>query len=456
VIEARDYIPRAYGPPVVEFMYKTPKCALYAPPGFGKTAMVYTLLDHLLLAGSGFFPALVIAPKMVCDLTWPKEVQKWKQFAHIRVSKVLGTPAERADALIREADVYVINFDNLPWLVERMGEHWPFRIIVIDESTRIKGFRLKKGRKRAHLLSTVIEKAGRVIELSGTPAPNGLRDLWGQLYFVDKGARLGHSYGAFMDRWFTVSQYDNSVKPRPHAEKEIYAAISDITLALRPEDWFDIDEPIEIQREVTLPPDAMKQYEKMEKEFFLEIGDSEIDALNAMALSQKLLQIASGSMYDNEKNVHLIHEAKLDMLESIIEESGGESILVAYHYQFEVEMLRKRFPNIVMFKGVKEQDAWNRGEIALMAAHPMSAGHGIDLQDGGRILVFLTQTWNLEYRLQIIERIGSVRQLQSGNPRAVLIYDIIASGTIDEEVLAAAEGKLTVQQSLMAARALRQ
>lgn len=454
-MEARDYIPRAYGPLAVDFMYKNPKCALWAPPGFGKTAMVYSLLDLLMLAGSGFFPALVIAPKAVVDMVWPKEVLKWKQFSHIRVSKILGTPAQRADALIRDADVYVINFDNLTWLIDRMGEHWPFKIIVIDESTRIKGFRLKKGRKRASSLATVIEKAGRVIELSGTPAPNGLRDLWGQLYFLDRGARLGHGYTAFMDRWFNVSQYDGSIKPRPNASGEIYKALEDITLALRPEDWFDIDEPICQVREVELPPDARALYKKMEDEYFLEIGDSEIDALNAMALSQKLLQIASGSMYDNERKVHLIHEAKLDMLESIINESGGENVLVAYHYQFEVEMLRKRFPHIVMFKGKKDQDAWNRGEIALMAAHPQSAGHGIDLQDGGRILVFLTQTWNLEYRLQIIERLGPVRQLQSGHPRAVLIYDIIASETLDEEVLATAEGKLTVQNALMCARALR-
>lgn len=455
MIEARDYVPRAYGPPAVKFMYENLRCCLWAPPGFGKTAMVYSLVDLLMLAGSGFFPALVVAPKMVCDLTWPKEVQKWKQFSHIRVSKILGTPAQRADALLTEADVYVINYDNLQWLITRMKDHWPFRILILDESTKVKGFRLTKGRKRAAALDSIIDKCGRVVELSGTPAPNGLRDLWGQLYFVDKGARLGHSYTAFMDRWFAVNQYDGSIIPRPNANDEIYKAIGDVTMALRPEDWFDIHEPIEVPREVKLPPDAMTLYVKMEKEFFLQIGTSEIDALNAMALTQKLLQMASGSMYDNNKAVHQIHEAKLDALESIIAESGGENVLVAYHYKFEVDMLRKRFPNIVMFSGKKDQDAWNAGKIPLMAIHPQSAGHGIDLQDGGRILAFLTQTWNLEYRLQVIERIGPVRQLQSGHPRAVLIYDIIAVDTLDEEVLSTIGGKVTAQSALMAARALR-
>lgn len=454
MLEARDYTPRAYGPPCVDFMYRNPNCALWAPPGFGKTGMVYKLLDCLLMAGSGFFPALVVAPKMVCDLTWPKEAQKWKQFQHIRVSKILGTPAQRADALIRDADLYVINFENLPWLIERMGEHWPFKILIVDESTKLKGFRLKKGRKRASMLGTVVEKCGRVIELSGTPAPNGLRDLWGQLYFLDKGRRLGNSYTAYMDRWFTVSQYDGSITPRPNASGEIYAALADITLALRPEDWFDIDEPIQQTREVKLPPDAMKLYEKMENEYFLEIGGGEIDALNAMALGQKLAQMASGSMYDNDKAVHHIHDAKLDSLESLIEESGGENVLVAYHYKFEIDMLRKRFPHIVEFTK-KQQDPWNAGKIPLMCVHPQSAGHGIDLQDGGRILVFLTQTWNLEHRLQVIERVGPVRQLQSGHPRAVMIYDIIAVDTLDEEFLSVAEGKISVQNALMAARALR-
>lgn len=455
MIEARDYVPRAYGPPCVDFMYRNKRCALWAPPGFGKTGMVYKLIDLLMMAGSGFFPVLVVAPKMVADMTWPTEVKKWKQFEHIRVKKIMGSPAERADALLRPADVYIINFDLLPWLIERMGDHWPFKMIVLDESTKVKGFRLKKGRKRAAMLATVTQKAGRVIELSGTPAPNGLKDLWGQLYFLDAGQRLGHSYTAFMDRWFQTNQYTGAIVPRPNANDEIYTALADVTLALRPEDWFNIDDPVYQVKEVELPPDARTLYKKMEDEFFLEIGDSEIDALNALALSQKLAQMASGSMYDNDKNVIFLHEAKLDALESIIEESGGENVLIAYHYQFEVQALKKRFPNIVMFKGKKDQDAWNRGEIPLMAIHPQSAGHGIDLQDGGRILAFLTQTWNLEHRLQVIERIGPVRQFQSGHPRAVMIYDIIATDTLDEDFLAAGAGKLSVQSALMAARALR-
>ena len=455
MIEARDYIPRAYAPQVVDFMYRTPKCAVWAPPGFGKTAMTYTLVDLLMLAGSGFLPVLVVAPLMVANLTWPKEVLKWKQFEHIRVQRITGTAAQRADALIREADVYVINFENLTWLIDRMKDNWPFRILVIDESTKVKGFRHKRGRRRAASLDSIIDKCGRVIELSGTPAPNGLKDLWGQLYFLDGGARLGRTHTDFLNRWFIQNQYDGTTTARPNADGEIHAAVADISVALRPEDWFNIDEPIIQTREVQLPPDAMKAYEKMETEYFLQFGDDEIDALNAMALSQKLLQMASGMLYSNERVAIPVHEAKLDALESIINESGGEPVLVAYHYKFEPDMMRKRFPDLRVFRGKKDQDDWNAGKIPLMMVHPQSAGHGIDLQDGGRILVFLTQTWNLEHRLQVIERIGPVRQLQSGHPRAVMVYDILAVDTLDEEVLATANGKLTVQNALMAARALR-
>src|SRR5665213_2758560 len=233
MIEARDYIPRAYGPPCVDFMYRNPRCAIWAPPGFGKTAMVYTLVDQLLLTGSSFFPVLVVAPLMVANLTWPKEVLKWKQFQHIRVSRITGTPAQRADALIRDADVYVINYENLTWLIDRMKDHWPFRILVIDESTKVKGFRHKKGRKRSASLDSIISKCGRVIELSGTPAPNGLKDLWGQVYFLDGGARLGRTHTDFMNRWFIQNQYDGTTTARPKANDEIHTALADIAIALR-------------------------------------------------------------------------------------------------------------------------------------------------------------------------------------------------------------------------------
>lgn len=457
MIIAKDYTPREYGPLATGFMLKNPYCALWAKPGMGKTALVYTVLDILKLAGSGYFPVLVIAPKKVCEMTWPAEQQKWRQFADLRVVPILGTKDQREAALLERGDIYVINYDNIQWLVQRLGTQWPFRILVLDESTRIKSYRPKGGGKRSASLATIADLCGRVIELSGTPSPNGLKDLWGQLWFLDKGERLLPTYTAFLDRWFTVDRYTNEIVPKPNAEKEIYERIADVTLSLRPEDWFDIDEPLFIERRVELEPEAVKLYEKMENEFFLQLGDGdiEIDAVNAMALSTKLLQIASGTVYDNEGATVPIHDAKVEALRSIMEESGGEPILTVYQYRSQIPALQTAFPGTRVFRTKKDQDDWNAGRISHMLIHPEGAGHGVDLQDGGRTMVFFTGTWNLEHRLQVIERMGPMRQLQSGHPRAVMIYDLVASGTIDVDVMARMFGKLTVQEALMAARAVR-
>lgn len=451
----RDYVPREYGPLATGFILKNPYCALWAKPGMGKTALVYAALDALKIAGSGFFPALVLAPKKVCELVWPVENQKWTQFADLRVVPLFGTKEQREKRLMQRGDIYVINYELLPWLVQRFGANWPFKILIADEATKLKNFRLKHGGIRSSALGGLIDKFGRVIELSGTPAPNGLKDLWGQLYFLDKGKRLGNSYTAFLDRWFTEDPYTNEIVPKANAFGEIYAAIADITLALRPEDWFDIDEPIFMEKRVDLPPDALKLYERMENEFFLKLDENEIDAKNAMALSTKLLQIASGTVYDNEGATVPIHDAKIEALRSIMEESGGEPVLTVYQYRSQIKALQAAFPGTRVFKTKQDQDDWNAGRIQHMLIHPDSAGHGVDLQDGGRTIVFFTGTWNLEHRLQVIERCGPMRQLQSGHPRAVMVYDLIANDTIDIEVLARMQGKLTTMEALMVARAVR-
>lgn len=453
---AREYTPWQYQRLASAFILNNPYCALWAKPGLGKTSVVYSVLDILKIAGSNFFPALVLAPKKVCELTWPVEQHKWAQFSGLRVVSLLGDKAQREAQLQKPGDIYVLNYELLPWLVSRLRGVWPFKILILDESTKVKNFRLRGGGLRASALGGLVDKFGRVIELSGTPSPNGLKDLWGQLYFLDKGKRLGATYGAFMDRWFTKNEYSGEIVPKPNADADIHAAIADITLALRPEDWFNIDEPLFMEKRVELPPEAMKLYEKMETEFFLELGDEcEIDALNAMALSTKLLQIASGTVYDNEGATVPIHDAKIEALRSIMEESGGEPVLTVYQYRSQITALQAAFPGTRVFKTKKDQDDWNAGRIQHMLIHPDSAGHGVDLQDGGRTMVFFTGTWNLEHRLQVIERIGPVRQLQSGHPRAVMIYDLIANDTIDSEVLARMQGKLTVQEALMAARAVR-
>lgn len=453
----RDYIPRAYGPLATGFMLDNPYCALWAKPGMGKTALTYTVIDILKFAGYNVFPILVLAPKKVCELTWPVEQLKWCQFQDLRIVPLFGDKATREANLKLPGDVYVINYELIPWLVSRLRGVWPFRMLIVDEATKLKNFRQKGGGIRSSALAGLIDKFGRVIELSGTPSPNGLKDLWGQLYFLDKGQRLFPTYTQFIDRWFTEDPYTKDIVPKPHAFDEIHARIADITMSLRPEDWFDIDEPIFVEKRVQLPPEAMALYDKLETEFFLEWEDTgqELDAVNAMALTTKLLQMASGTVYDNEKATVFIHDAKVEMLRSVMEESGGEPILTVYQYRSQIAALKDAFPGTRVFKTKKDQDDWNAGRIQHMLIHPDSAGHGVDLQDGGRTMVFFTGTWNLESRLQVIERIGPMRQLQSGHPRAVMIYDLIANDTVDIELLARMQGKLSVMEALMAARAVR-
>jgi len=438
------------------FIINTPRCALWAVPGLGKTATVYSVLNILKMAGSNFFPVLVIAPLKVCELVWPSEQRKWDAFHDLRVIPIIGEKQIRDDALMRRGDVYVINYENVPWLVQRLGTKWPFKIVVADESTKLKNFRLKGGGVRSSALAQIAKNTGRWINLTGTPSPNGLKDLWGQTWFQDFGSRLGYTYTKFMDRWFYVNAYDHTIEPREGAKAEIYGALSDITLALRAEDWLDVRRPQPFIREVELPPEARAMYKTMERDFFIELAETKhITAANSAALSSKLLQMASGCVYDANHVAHFVHDAKIENLRSLMEELD-EPLLLSYWFKFEVPMLQKAFPDdFRVFKGKKDEDDWNAGKIRLMGVHPASAGHGINLQWGGRAIAFFTQTWDLELRQQVIERIGPVRQLQSGFDRAVLIYDLIARDTLDGEVLERTASKRSVQEALMLARAHR-
>lgn len=303
---------------------------------------------------------------------------------------------------------------------------------------------------------------GRFIELTGTPAPNGLKDLWGQLWFLDYGGRLGSSYAQFLQRWFVVEAYTRQVVPRAKAEEEIRGLLADCTLAFRAEDWFDIQAPVVSRREVRLPDEATKLYRQMERDFFVKIRelegekrDAEVTAKIAMTLSTKLLQMASGSVLDDAKVARHIHDAKLDDLESLINELGGENLIVVNQFVHEAKMIQQRFPHARVFKGRAEEKAWNEGTVPLLILHPQSGGHGINLQHGGRAMAFFSPTWNLEHRAQVIDRIGPVRQKQSGYDRAVLVFDLVAQNTLDNEVIDRTDDKKSVMDSLMEARAHR-
>jgi SNF2 family DNA or RNA helicase len=447
------FSPKAYQVIGAKFLYEHPRCNLWATPGMGKTSMVLMLLDWLKLAGSAFFPVLVIAPKRVCELVWPAEIAKWDDFKDLRVSLILGTARQRADALVAPADIYIINFDNVQWLVKELGDKWPFKIVAADESTRLKSFRLRQGGARAQSLSRIARHVGRWINLTGTPSPNGLSDLWGPMWFVDFGQRLGASYTAFMRRWFSIDMYTHAVTPLACADKEIHEAIADCTLALRAEDWFDIHQPVVTEVPVKLPDAAMKLYKEMERDFYIELDATGITAVNAMAKSMKCLQLASGSVYDANHIVHEVHNAKLEGLQSVIDEMGGEPIIVVFWFKFDAYMLQNAFPKARLYDGKRTEDEWNAGKIQMLLLQPASAGHGVNLQHGGRCIVFWSYVWDLDMRYQPIERLGPTRQLQSGYTRAVLVYDLVALGTLDEAVLSRLDGKKSVQDSLMDARA---
>lgn len=421
----------------------------------GKTSAIYKLFELLKMCGSNYFPILVIGPLPVARDVWPAEQQKWKDFAGMRVVPIIGsTPRQRICALLLHGDVYTINYENLVWLQEHFGDKWPFKIVIADESTKLRGYRLKgQGGKRATALGKVAHLTGRWINLTGTPSPHGLESLWGQQWFVDFGHRLGNSYTDFMKRWFIVDPYTREVAPRPNARPEIYAALSDCAIALRAEDWLDVKKPHFFQKFVTLPPDARVHYKTMEKQFFVDMPEGKIVAWAAVAKSGKLIQMASGSVYNTETKIaHHIHDAKVEALRSLYDELG-ENLLVVYHFKFDIDRILKEFPEARVYKGKAEEDLWNSGKLGMLLVHPQSAGHGLSLQHGGRAVCFFTNNWDLELRLQVLERIGPARQLLSGYDRAVLVYDIIADKTIDVNVLDRLEGRADEQSALMAARA---
>jgi SNF2 family DNA or RNA helicase len=447
---------RPYQEQIVDHVIAHPRTNLFVPMGAGKTVSTLTALDILSVV-EDVFPVLVVAPLRVARSTWPDEIAKWAHLRHLTVSVITGTIQQRNKALDTDANIVCINYDNLEWLAKACGDRWPFRTIVADEATRLKGFRTRQGTKRARALARYAHQTPRYIGLTGTPAANGLQDLWALAWFVDKGERLGLTYKAFTDRWFqtigTAAGF-NLIKPLAHAQAEIEDRLKDICLSIDLGQYIDLKEPVVNTISVELPAKARKIYRDMEREMFAEIRKGkDIAAFSAAAKTMKCLQLANGAVYTDEAgNWEDIHDAKLDALESIIEEASGAPVLVAYHFKSDLARLQKRFRRgRVLDAEPKTIRDWNAGKIPVLFAHPASAGHGLNLQDGGNILAFFSLNWNLEERLQIIERIGPARQAQAGHDRPVFIHNIIARDTIDELVLQRMEGKKEIVDLIMEA-----
>lgn len=451
------FTPHPHQQLLIDHVHKHKRCALWVRMGLGKTSAVLAALDQISLTEE-VFPILVLAPLRVVRSVWPAEIEKWDQFKNFKISVVRGTSNERWQFLFnrKTANVFAINYENIPWMIKALKGEWPFKTIICDESSKLKGFRLRQGTARAQELSKVAFKSERFIELTGTPASNGVKDLWGPAWFLDKGQRLGTSYSAFSKRWFQLGFDGYSLQPLPHAQKEIEGFLKDICLSIGDE-HFPVDKPIVSNIPVILPPPVMKQYKEFEKDMFLKLKEHEVEAFNAAALTGKCHQFAQGALYvDDKQSWAEIHDEKIQALESIIEEAAGAPVLVAYHFKSDLARLKKAFPKSWVL-GVDPDviERWNAGKVPLLFAHPASAGHGLNLADGGNILVYFSLDWNLENHQQILERIGPARQKQAGLNRPVYVYYITVEDTIDDLILTRLEGKKSVQEILMEAMAQR-
>jgi SNF2 family DNA or RNA helicase len=450
---SQPFVPRPWQPEMIDHIVEHPRCAVFAKPGAGKTGTTLLALQGIAMLDEG--PGLILGPKRVAHGVWTKEAAKWSNI-NCTVVAVEGDKWSRARALKRKADFYAINYEQLPWLVEHFGDAWPFRTIIADESTRLKGFRLRQGGQRTRALGKVAHRpdVARFVLLTGTPSPNGLKDLWGQLWFLDRGERLGKTWDAFTSRWFRPSWDGYGLEPFDHSQDQIQEKIRDLCITVDPGDYLPIDEPIESVVEVELPPAAREQYREMERKMFLELeaslGGHEIEALNAAARTDKCLQIANGSIYHDEDGSWTeLHTAKLDALESLVEEAGGMPVLVGYQFVSDLARLRSRFSQLKTLDEITIED-FATGHYPILAGHPASMGHGVDgLQYGTNIMIDFSSGWNLEHDQQILERIGPTRQMQAGLNRSVYRYRIVAKDTVDELVALRREGKADVQQILL-------
>ena len=398
---------------------------------------------------------LVIAPKRVALSTWTTEAAKWDHLKDLRIARVLGTEKQRIAALSSQADIYVINRENVVWLVEYLGKDWDFDGIVIDELSSFKSSRAKRWRA----LRRVAASAQYVYGLTGTPAPNGYSDLWPEIYLLDKGERLGKTLGQFRNAFFNPGAHRGHVvfewRLKPGAKKQIDKRLADLCLSMQKEDWIDLPERIFNTVWVNLDRSERKLYDQMQRDKILPLLNGEVTtdpnydfaivADQAAQLSGKLLQMANGAVYDENGDVVHIHDQKLDALEEIIEAAHGEPVLVFYNYKHDLSRICERFPQAKpLFDSEEMIQAWNRGKIPMLLCHPASAGHGLNLQFGGHIVVWFGLNWSLELYQQANDRLHRM-----GQERGVIVHHIAARDTLDEKVLAAIEGKGATQQGLL-------
>lgn len=437
------YKPHNYQKYAMEFILAHPIAAVLLSMGLGKTVITLTAIKELLYERFEVNKVLVIAPLRVGRDTWPAEIGKWDHLKGLTYSVAIGTQAERLAALRTKADIYIINRENVPWLVEKSGLPFDYDMVVIDELSSFKNYTAKRFKS----LMAVRNKVRRIVGLTGTPSSNGLMDLFAEFKVLDYGKRLGWYITRYRDKYFLPdkrsAQVVFSYKLRPGAEEQIYEAISDITISMTSEDYLDM--PPCIHNVVTVPLSERERevYDGFRKEMVVSLGGQEIDAKNAAALTNKLLQMANGAVYDEEHTVHRIHDRKLDALEDLIEAANGKPVLVGYWFQHDLVRIRERF-QVRELKTSQDFADWNAGKIPVGVIHPASAGHGLNLQYGGCTLVWFGLTWSLELYQQT-----NARLWRQGQKESVVIHHILTQGTMDEMVMAALHRKDQTQTALI-------
>lgn len=435
------YVPHEYQEYAKGFIVSQNISALFLDCGLGKTVITLTAIWELLLDYFEVRKVLVIAPLRVARDTWPGELKKWEHLQGLVMSTALGSERERITALSRKANVYVINRENVEWLVAHGG--WDFDMVVIDELSSFKSHRAK----RFKALKKVRPCVKRIVGLTGTPAPNGLIDLWAEVGILDMGQRLGRFISGYRERFFVPDKRSRemvySYKPREGAEEAIYSLISDICISMKAADYLKMPECIYNRVVVAMSEKEMNLYHQLEKDMLVPYEDGDIDAVNAAGLSNKLMQMANGAVYDENGAVKHIHDRKLEALEDLVEAANGKAVLVAYWYKHDLARIRERL-------GVTELDAaedfkkWNAGEIPVAVIHPASAGHGLNMQAGGSTLIWFGLTWSLELYQQM-----NARLWRQGQTETVVIHHLIAKDTLDERVMTALEKKDCGQSALV-------
>lgn len=452
------YTPFTYQTHATDHVINNPYAGLFLDMGLGKTVSTLTAIDQLMFDRCEVNKVLVIAPKRVAEEVWLTEKDKWDHLRHLRISKVLGTERQRIEALKAKADLYVINRENVVWLISHLGGAWPFDMVVIDE---LSSFKSNKA-ARFKALRMVRPKINRVVGLTGTPAPNGLLDLWSQMYLLDMGERLGKTIGGYRERYFTpgkrnghivyeyklrVDKEDADLIGADYYEKKIYELIGDICISMKSEDYLDLPERITRDRIVNLSPAILRQYQDFEKQRVLSLpDDEEVSAINAAGLRNKLMQFANGAVYDENKNYHEIHNEKIDALEEILDVLNGKPLLLFYTYRHDLERIKKYLHKYkpVELKSAAEIYDWNRKKISFMVTHPASASHGLNLQAGGHNSLWFGPTDNLEWYQQANKRLDRLGQVE--NP---IVNRLAAANTMDAAVYQALADKTSVQDALM-------